>query len=367
MSTATWWSRAAAFWCCLLLALAALVAPGRADGEPKVKKQAVPADAFRYLPTDTRAVWVVNVAALGEDGRKRGAELFARLYKTQLAPELKDLDKLPVSDPEWVILAFPYFGDQRGIVLLRGKVDAALLEKQMRAAAAKASPKAVDVRSVGKPPAPVFGRKVDQKELQGLFPALGRPAEPAFLAQALRMALVPNMVHVSALDEQTLIISTSGPLPIERALRRRPIKSEPVVSAELKQLLGTLNPADAASVVLTEDALAPVLRYYGPQELPDWSSRFEGLVARVEGGQRWRVTLSATCKSEEEAKSFEKDTAKLKEAKLAFEALFEKGQRDSFNSLLGSAKTSRKGKVVTVTGELSKDDALKLWPSPLRK
>src|SRR5262245_41942224 len=201
---------------CLRLCLAALC----------VALLGVPARAsvyLRYVPSDTRAVYVVNVSSLGDLEQKLSEEIVRQLYLTQLVPELKSLNKVPITDLKQMIATQSHAGEAKGIVLLRGKVDAALFEKQMREAV-KQSKGAMKVESVGKPAAPVFSRKVDQKALEGIFPALDR------LPGWFRKLLLPRMVHAAALDDETLIVSLAGRDPIDRALRSRPAKSPARVS-----------------------------------------------------------------------------------------------------------------------------------------
>jgi hypothetical protein len=335
--------------CLAALSLALLAAPAGAQGY------------LRYVPSDTRAVFVVNVGNLGGPEKKLSEEFVRKLYTGQFVPELPKLDKIPISDLKQIVVAQRYAGELSGIVLLRGKVDRALMEKQMREAAKK-SKGAMVVASLGKPAAPVFSRKVNQKQLVELFPALEQ------VPPVVRGFVLPAATHAAALDDETVIVSLGGRLEVERALRARPAKSAPRVSDELKKLIEGLDEKDAGGVIFMEGALSDQMKLVAPEEVVEWFSRFDSAVASVKGGKTIKMTATATSKSKTEAEKLEKATDKGVKAllELISKALKEDHQK-VVKKMLEGVKTTRKDKVVTITGEVGEDDLRKLLPEAKKK
>src|SRR5262249_3460445 len=287
----------------IVLSATLLAAPARADGP------------LRYLPADTKAVYVFNVTALNDEEQKTGAELVRQLYATQLVPELKKLDKIPVSDLKQVVISQPFAGSvtrvgftpsgAAALVFLRGKVDAALLDKQMREAA-RQSKGALKVEQLGKPAASVYSRAVDEKQLKATMPAFEQiPAQ-------FRSFAIPKTMHVAALDGETLVVSFMGRPAIERALRARPAKTKPRVSDEMKKLLDGLDDKDAVTVALTDgsEGLYPGLQLVAPKEILDWFAPMKTTIVRVRTGKTIKLTLTATSKSKDDAEKVEMATAK---------------------------------------------------------
>src|SRR5690242_14337384 len=89
------------------LYVALLAAPARADGY------------LRYLPSSTQAVFVVNVGALAEEDRKAPEAFVRHLYLSQVVPELKEPDKIPISGLKQMVLGQKYAGEVEGVILLR--------------------------------------------------------------------------------------------------------------------------------------------------------------------------------------------------------------------------------------------------------
>jgi hypothetical protein len=323
-------------------------------------------DYRRYLPADTRAAYVFNVSALDDEQKKIGAELVKTLYSTQLVPELKKLDKIPLTDLKEVVIAQPFAGSVNlvnftpsgaaAVILLRGKVDGALLDKQMREAA-KLNKGAIKVESLGKPAASVYSRAVDEKVLKEKLPAY------ELIPAQYRAFLVPKVMHVAALDGETLLVSFMGRPAVERALRARPAKTKPRISDELKKLLDGLDAKDAVSVALTEgsEGLYPGLQLVAPKEILDWFGPVKTTLVQMRTGKSFKLTLTATCKSKDDAEKTEKATAKT--AKAMLDALpdgLSEDQKKVFKALADSLKVSRKDAVVTATGQVSEDDLKKL-------
>src|SRR5262249_21440315 len=148
-----------------------------------------------------------------------------------LNPDLSKKEEMPLADLSRVVIALQYAGSMHGIVLLEGKVDAKLLEKQGRAAAAKANDKTTTVQTLGKPACPVFRRKVDVKMWGELIAPL------ANVPAVLRKLVAPSEIWYAALDERTVILSLAGKAEIVRALRARPKDSKPRTADEMTALL----------------------------------------------------------------------------------------------------------------------------------
>src|SRR5947209_5844891 len=92
-------------------------------------------DVLRYLPSDTKGVLTIRPPQLGEDEKKKGAEVVRRLYLSQLAPELKKPGQVPISDVTSVVIAQPFAGTLGGVMVLSGKIDAKLMDRQLRGVA----------------------------------------------------------------------------------------------------------------------------------------------------------------------------------------------------------------------------------------
>jgi hypothetical protein len=330
-----------------LFALAALAAPARAD------------DGFlRFLPSDSKMVVIVNVPALGDEDQKTVLDLVRRLYSGQMVPELKNLDKLPISELKQVVFAQPHLGGFTGLVILRGKVDAKLLDQQMSEAG-----KAITVEKMGDPKATVYQRSLDEKMFLEIAPDLEKV--PAFV----RRALVPGQAHLCALDEQTLIVALGGRAGVERALRARPEKSKPRTPEELTKLLKDRDKKDLATTVLMDGCLHPGVALIVPQETRDAFELFEYVVVRTQGGKTVKSVITATAKSKDDAATLEK-TAKagIDTAQKGLEvAIKDEDKRKILESLLKSFKVSRKDETVTATAQLSDEDARKLVPKGKKK
>lgn len=337
--------------CLIALSVALLGVPTRASAQ----------GFLRYVPSDTRAVYVVNVSSLGDAEKKLSADLVRRLYAGQLVPEFKKLDKIPISELKQIVVTQKYAGEAEGVVLLRGKVDGDLLDKQMREAA-KQSKGAMTVTSLGKPAAAVFSRKVNQKDLLELFPAVEQ------LPKQLRELLLPGAAHVAALDDETLIVSLAGQAAVERALRARPAKTAPRVSDELKKLIEGLDEKDVGGVIFTEDCLSPNMKLVAPETVIDWFSHFDSAVVRIKGGKTVAVTLTATCPSKARAEKLEKSTGKASKVLIEMlPKLLNQEQQKVAKGLIEAVKVTRKDAVVTITGEIGEDDARKLLPEAEKK
>jgi hypothetical protein len=330
-----------------LFALIALAAPARAD------------EGFlRFLPSDSKAVAVVNVAALAEEEKKTVLALVRQLYAGQMVPELKKLDRLPISDLEQIVFAQPHLGGFTGVVMLRGKVDAKLLDRQMKEAG-----RAIAVEKMGDPQATVYQRSLDEKMFLALAPELENV--PAFV----RRALVPGQAHLTALDERTLFVSLGGRAAVERALRARPVKTRPRTSDELTKLLKARDAKDVATAVLMDGCLHPGVSLVVPQETRDAFELFENVVVRVQGGKAVKVTAAATGKSKDDAAALEKAAkAGIDKAQKALEvAIKDEDRRKILEGVLKSFKVSRKDETVTAAGQLSDADARKLFPKARKK
>jgi hypothetical protein len=136
----------------------------------------------------------------------------------------------------------------------------------------------------------------------------------------------------------------------------------------MKALLDKMDDKDVASVAMTEDCLHPAIKLGGPEEVREWFSRFEGAAVSVRGGKTVKVTLTASCKSKDDAEKLEKATAKVSKVIIdSLPDLLKEDQQKAAKGLVEAVKVSRKDAVVTLTGQITEDDAKKLFPEPEKK
>jgi hypothetical protein len=327
--------------------LAVLFAPGVLGAQDS---------GLRYLPSDTKAVLAIHPEALGEREKENGLEVIRRLYFGRLLPELPRGEKLPVRDVKAVVAAWPHVGTFSSVIVVRGKIDRALLEKQCRAVAKRGA--ALTVEELGKPAAPVFRRKLEWEVWSDLFPQLA--AVPA----ALRKLVAPQDVWVTAPDDETLFVSLAGKAAVVRALRARPAGTRPRTSDELTRLLKKQDPKDVASVAVLDDSLSPPLQLVVSDKVKETFEQFEHVTARVLPGKDVRVVIEVRGKSAEQGAVLEeKARAALTQLRGQLAKVVpEEGQRKVVDALLKGFTVRRKDAVVTLSGKLSEEDARKLLP-----
>jgi hypothetical protein len=328
----------------LLLFVVLLAGPARAD-------EAV----LRFLPSDTRLVLTVRVPLLGEAERKQGLEAVQKLYLGQLAPELKQADKeLPIRDVTSIVIAQPHAGTLGGVIVMRGKVDGKMLDRQL-GAARKASKGQLTVEAVGRPAVRVWRRRLSEAQMVELFPLLDT------IPPVARKLLAPQNVYVAALDERTLLVTTTGTNML-RAVRSRPATTRPRTSTELTALLRKQDPKELASFVMMDDALFPAIALIVDESTRETFEQFEHLTVGVRPGKTVQVTLTAKGKSTEQGEAL----AKKAEQTLAGirkglpQGVKNEGQRKALDELFRSFKVSRKDAVVTLTGQIGEADVQKL-------
>jgi hypothetical protein len=319
---------------------------------------------LRFLPSDTKMVLTVHTAGLADREKKEGQELIRRLYFGRFAPELGNEEKLPLSDVRRVVIGWPHAGTLRSVIVVRGKIDRKLLQKQLLAAA-KAN-KNLTVEEMGKPAVKVYRRRLEDGLWTELFPQLGS------VPQALRRLVAPPETWLAALDDETLFVSLAGRTQMARAVRARPAETRPRTSDELTKLLRKQDEEDLASFALVDDSLAPALQLVASEAVKETFEQFEHVTARVivrarpvDGlGKQVEVVVRVSGKSNdlggELATKGERALKQLRAnlAKLAPE----KGRRAAFGALLKGFRVSRKDAVVTLTGKLPEEDARKLLP-----
>jgi hypothetical protein len=147
-----------------------------------------------------------------------------------------------------------------------------------------------------------------------------------------------------------------------RALRARPATTAPRTSDELTGLLKKQDEKDVASFVMMEDALLPALVLVVDEPTKETFEQFSHLTLRVQGGKTVRITLEATGKSEELgavlAKKAEDTLPNIRKA--LPRTIKDEGQRKALDELFKSFRVSRKGAVVTLSGEMELASARKL-------
>ncbi len=304
---------------------------------------------LRFLPSDTKVVLTIHVPSLGDSEKKHGTEVIRRLYLRQLAPELDRDVKLPFSDLTSITIAQPHAGTLTGTIVVRGKVDAGLLYKQL-GEAARTSKRQLSVEKMGKPAVAVYRRRLDEARLVELFPMLG------VIPPVARKVVAPREVYVAALDGGTLLVSSS-PASMRRALAARPAKTPPRTSDELTELLKKQDPKDVASFAMTDDALLPALLLLVDEETKETFEQFTHLTVRVQGGKPVRVTLMANGKSDDLGATLQKKArATLANIRKGLpRAIKDEGRRKALDEMFGSFRVSRKGAVVTLAGQLSEE------------
>jgi hypothetical protein len=309
---------------------------------------------LRFLPSDTKVVLTIRAPLLGESEKKRGLEVIRQLYLSQLAPELKKLDQLPIADVTSVVIAQPRAGMLGGTMVLRGKVDGKLMDRQLLAAA-KESRGQLTFESVGSPVVRVFRRRLNDEQLVALFPLLDT------IPAVARKLVAPQSVYVAALDEKTLLVS-SNPTSVLRAVRARAATSQPRTSEELTALFRKQDPKDVASFVMMDDALLPAIALIVDEATRETFDQFEHITTRVQPGKTVRITLTATGKSSDLgatlAKTAEQTLANIR--KELPKRIKDEGQRKALEALFRSFRVSRKDAVVTLAGEISEADVRNL-------
>jgi hypothetical protein len=315
-------------------------------------------DYLRYLPSDTKVVVTIHANALGEQEQKDALESMRRVFLTRLAPELPADEKLPISDVSRLVIAQPFVGTAAGVIVIRGKVDRALFEKQMRLAAKK-SRKWLTVEKMGKPPVAVFRRQLDDAAWASLVPAV------ALVPVLARRAVIPLEVYIAALDDETIFLCLAGRLQMERTLRARPAKSEPRIADDLVRLLKKQDPKDLAAFVMLDNSLSPPLQLVAGEALRSTFDQFEHITGRVRAGKEVEISVTATGKSSEQGaelfKKAEQGLKLLREGLPAFIA--NKDMRAGLETLLKGVKITRKDHVVSAGAKLDLADARKLLPA----
>lgn len=311
---------------------------------------------LRFLPSDTRVVLTINSSALAEADRTNGEALVRRAYHQRLVPELKRVDRLPITDVTRLVYALPHAGTLNGLIVLRGKVDRELFDQQMRQAM-KGS-KALTVEPLGKPAVPVFRRALDEKMWLDLAPPLAK------VPQAFRKLVAPTHAYLAAVDDETILVSLAGKAPVERALRARPATARPRTPEALTALLRKQDAKDLASVAILDDALHPALALVADEATRETFKEWEHLTVRVKSDKGVEVVVRAQGRSAEAGAALEKKAAevvKIVRAGLP-KVLSEEGPRKALDGLFKAFAISRQDEAVTMRAALSTDEARRLVP-----
>ena len=321
-----------------------------------VASPAAPAEEthLRYVPSDTRAVLTIHYPALPPAERGQARDLMDRLYRAHLVPELGKGAKMPISDVSRIVFALPYAGSFNGVVLVRGKIDRKLFERQMQEVGKMTG--ALAVERMGKPAAAVYTRRLDQKELVALLPPLAKIPAP-FLK-----LVAPQEAHFAALDDETLFFSLSGKKQVERALRARSGTGGLRVSSELAAVLRKQDPKDYTAGVLVEESLHPGLALIADDATRETFQQFDYITLRIQGKKDVRVTIEIKGKSDDVAPTLEERSKKALEKlrEILPKLVANKEKLAALDSLLRSFKVSRKDERVTLVGTLPEALARKL-------
>lgn len=309
---------------------------------------------LRYLPSDTRATLTIHFPNLGEEERAQGLQLFNDLYRTHLAPELGKAARLPLSQISHIVIAMPYAGSFNGLILVRGKVDRPELERQMNQVGKASSD--LSIEKMGKPAVPVYTRQLNEKALIELVPPLEK-VPPRF-----RKLVAPYEAHLSAADDDTLVVSLSGKKQIERALRNR-TATRLRVSNELAGVLKKQNGSDATAGILMEDSLHPGLALIADDTLRETFSQFDHVTLRVVGGKEIQFILDVQGKGADVAPILEKKFTKMLEIirELLPTLLPDTGKRAVIDKLLRSFRVSRQDTRITLSGKIPEIEWRKMF------
>jgi len=309
---------------------------------------------LRYLPSDTRLVVLVHPqVGTQQSDQQRDLALLTRLTRDFLLPELPEGEPLALSDIQRIVLALPYVGTSNGIAILEGKIDRKRLEQQFQAAQKKGE---LRIEQQGKPPTAVYSRSVDKSKLLALLPALSKVPGP------VRKLLVPQELHLTVLDDRTLLLSLAGKTPLVRALRARSADSRPRTSAELTALLRKQANNDRLSLLLLDESLHPGLALVADDSTREAFGQFDHVQLRLHGDKKVQINLEVQGKSAEQAVALE---TKIRQGLEVFrkalpDLLPDEAQRRVLQDLSNSLRLERKEAQVQVRGELSLEDYRRL-------
>jgi hypothetical protein len=182
---------------------------------------------------------------------------------------------------------------------------------------------------------------------------------------AIRRIVIPLEVFVAAPDDETIFISLAGKLQMDRALRARPVKSEPRIADELVNLLKKQDPKDLACYVMLDSSLSPPLQLVAGPALKEAFDQFEHITARLRAGKEVEVEGKATGKSTDAGadlfKTGEQGLKLLREGLPNLVA--DKDLRENLGTLLKGIRLVRKDNVVSFNAKVALADALKLLPA----
>jgi hypothetical protein len=308
---------------------------------------------LRYLPSDTKVVFTLHIRRLSENDREQGQAMLRDAYKKHICPTLAKADALPMSDLEQIVLALPYAGTFNGLILIRGRIDLEKFEQQMNRAA-KGSRTVTSGRK-GTPAITVYRCKLDEKVMLELAPGLGK------IPPLVRRLVVPQEIHIAALDDQTLIASLCGLPAVTRALRSRPAKTAPRIPAELAKLLREEHKADTSTLILMEDSLHPGLQLISDAATKETFDQFEYVRFHLRGGKAVEIETVVKSKSSDLGPTLEKKARRVLEVirEQLPTAMPDPTRRDVIDSLVKSFRVTRKDEQVTIAGSMTEADAKK--------
>ena len=321
----------------LLLAVSPLVA---ADG------------TIRYLPSDTKVVFTLQVGRLSESDREQGQTMLREVYKKHICPALAKTDALPLSDLEHIVVGLPYAGTINGVIVIRGKIDRKKFEQQMSRATKGRN---VTSKRLGTPPVTVYYCKLDEKVMLEAIPGLAK------IPPLVRPLVVPRGIYISAFDDSTLFVSLSGLPAMTNALRARAAKSEVRVSDELGKLLRVAYKEDTVTVILMEDSLHPGLHLIADEATRETFDQFEHVRFHIRGGKTTEIETVVKGKSSDLAPTLETKSKRVLEVirELLPTVMPDATRREVIDTLVKSFRVVRKDSQVTITGSMSEADAKK--------
>ena len=274
-------------------------------------------------------------------------------YKKFVCTTLAEADVLPTSDIEQIVLALPYAGTLNGLVVISGKIDRKMFEQQMSRAAKGG--RGVTSKRMGTPPVVVYRCRIEEKTMLALAPGLEK------IPPLVRGLVVPQDVHIAALDDRTLVVSLCGLPALTRALRSRPAKTALRIPAALATLLREKHEGDTSTLILMEDSLHPGLQLVADDETKETFEQFDYIRFHVRGGKTTEIETVVQGKSAELGSTLEKKAKRVVGVirEQLPTAMPDATRREVIDSLLEAFRVTRKDGRVTIAGSMSEADAKK--------
>lgn len=281
--------------CCisaLVLWMSLLMSPG--VGHAQAKKL----QFLRYLPEGTTVVVVLNVDNLFKFEKNRAAitQASRQWYADVFVPGVKAIPKeLGIARVDRIVIGLPAIGDPQGCLILRGKVNRALFNKQVAM-----SP---GIRAVQKSKAlTVF--EMDAKK----FPKRKRPKFelPGGLEERFLVKPILDKLWFAAIDDSTVFVSLQSKQEVQ-AIAKLHADKKVGLNPKMKRLLSLVD-TDSGGLFLTTLGEAAVPDKFQKQTLGDIFRQLSRFSIRLENTKTKSVLkITAHTKDPEFAKVMHKE------------------------------------------------------------